>query len=211
MKQKKRVKKNLGKGKFSLNQFVYSNYKLSLKTLKDAKNYVWFATILFFSFILIGFLFPVFFQQQIYDFLKEIFKQTEGLDTWNMIRFIFMNNLKSSFFAIFCGVLFGIIPFAVLVANGYVIGFVVNKTVASEGALVLWRLLPHGIFELPAVLISIGVGLRLGMFLFVYKEKNKLREFGKWLIDSLRVFIFIVVPLLVIAAIIEGSLIIFLG
>jgi len=211
MKQKKRAKKDLGKRKLGLNQFVYSNYKLSLKTLKDTKNYIWFATILFFCLALIGFLLPIFFQQQIYDLITELLKQTEGLDTWNMIRFIFINNLKSSFFAIFCGVLLGVIPFAVSAVNGYVLGFVANKTIAAEGVLVLWRLLPHGIFELPAVLISIGIGLRLGMFLFVYKEKNKLRELGKWLIDSLRVFIFIVIPLLVIAAIIEGSLMIFLG
>mgnify|MGYP001559694288 CR=1 FL=1 len=179
--------------------------------MKNAKNYIWFATILFFLLALIGFLFPIFFQQQIYDLIRELLKQTEGLNVWNMIRFIFINNLKSSFFAIFCGILFGIIPFAVLVINGYVLGFVANKTIASEGALILWRLFPHGIFELPAVLISIGIGLRLGMFLFVYKEKNKLREFGKWLIDSLRVFVLIIIPLLVIAAIIEGSLMIFLG
>lgn len=206
MKQKKIIKKE----KFGLNEFISSNYKASLKYLKDTKNYIWFATILFFCLALIGGLFPIFFQQQIFDLIRELLEQTEGLDVWNMIRFIFINNLKSSFFAIFCGVLFGIVPFAVSVANGYVLGFVASKTIASEGTLVLWRLLPHGIFELPAVLISIGMGLRLGMFLFAYKEKDKLREFGKWLTDSLRVFIFIVIPLLALAAIIEGSLIIFL-
>ncbi len=203
---KKRTKKNLGKRRFSLNEFIYSNYKLSLKTLKNTKNYIWFVSILFILFVLLGFIFPVFFQQQILDLIRDLLKKTEGLDVWNMIRFIFINNLKSSFFAIFCGVLFGIIPLAVSVVNGYVLGFVANRTIQSEGYLVLWRLLPHGIFELPAVLISIGIGLRLGMFLFIYKGKDKLKEFGKWLLDGLRVFVFIVIPLLVLAAIIEGVL-----
>ncbi|MDD5191731.1 MAG: stage II sporulation protein M [Candidatus Nanoarchaeia archaeon] len=208
---KKRLRKNPGKGKFSLKEFVYSNYKLSLKTLKDTKNYIWVSCIIFFLFALIGFFFPVFFQQQILNLIRDLLKQTEGLDVWNMIRFIFVNNLKSSFFAIFCGIFFGIIPFAVSLVNGYVLGFVANKTIIAEGYLVLWRLFPHGIFELPAVLVSIGIGLRLGMFLFIYKGKNKLNEFGSWLIDALRVFIFIVVPLLILAAIIEGVLIIVLG
>lgn len=208
---KKRTKKSLGKSRFSLKEFIYLNYKLSLKTLKDTKNYIWFVSILFVLFISLGFLFPIFFQQQIYDLIRELLKQTEGLDVWNMIRFIFINNLKSSFFAVFCGVLFGIVPIAVSVVNGYVLGFVANKTIASEGYLVLWRLFPHGIFELPAVLISVGIGLRLGMFLFIYREKDKLREFGKWLLDGLRVFVFIVIPLLILAAIIEGGLIILLG
>lgn len=204
---KKRVIK---KEKLSLNEFVYSNYKISLKCLKDAKNYIWFSAISFFCLSLTGFLFPIFFQQQIFGLIKDLLIQTDGLDVWNMIRFIFINNLKSSLFAIFCGVFFGVIPFAVLIVNGYVLGFVANKTTASEGFFVLWRLFPHGIFELPAVLISIAIGLKLGMFLFVYKGKNKLRELGKWLLNGLRIFVFIIVPLLVIASIIEGCLIVFL-
>lgn len=209
---KKRVKKNLVKRKkFSLTEFIYSNYKISLKYLKDLKNYIWFSCILFFCLAIIGFLFPIFFQQQIFSVIRDLLAQTEGLDVWSMIRFIFINNLKSSFFAIFCGVFFGIIPAAVSIVNGYVLGFVANKTIATEGYLVLWRLFPHGIFELPAVLISVAIGLRLGMFLFIYKGKNRLVELGRWLLDSLRVFVFIIIPLLVIAAIIEGCLIIFLG
>lgn len=267
-----------------INEYIYSNYKLSLKTLKNAKNYIWVAIILFFSFALIGFLFPVFFQEQIFGIIKELIKQTEGLDTWNMIRFIFINNLKSSFFAIFCGVLFGLIPLSILVINGYFLGFVANKIIASEGVLVLWRLFPHGIFELPAVLISIGFGLRLGMFWFAAKNKSRallafittifcfliifgvtttlfkfpflegfqnnmnnlrgtvlsavlaiflisfifsffvglrilskddkklvIKDVLSKLQNGLRVFIFIIIPLLVLAAIIEGILIIVLG
>ena len=132
MNMKKRKAKNSGKRKIGLTEFIYFNYKISLKSLKDAKNYIWFATILFFCIALIGFLFPVFFQQQIYDLIKELLQQTEGLDIWNMIRFIFINNLKSGFFALFCGILLGIVPFAVLVVNGYVLGFVANKTIASK-------------------------------------------------------------------------------
>jgi stage II sporulation protein M len=66
-------------------------------------------------------------------------------------------------------VFFAITPLVVLVVNGYVLGFVANKSVGSQGILVLWRLMPHGIFEIPAIIISIAVGIRLGMFLFVYK------------------------------------------
>ena len=203
---KKRAKKNLGKRRFSLKDFIYLNYKLSLKTLKDTKNYIWFVSILFFLFVLLGFILPLFFQQQILELIRELLKQTEGLDIWNMIRFIFINNLKSSFFAIFCGVLFGIVPVAISVVNGYVLGFVANKTIASEGYLVLWRLFPHGIFELPAVFISLGLGLRIGMMMF---QHIKFKSFKNYLYEFARIFIFVVIPLLIIAAIIEGSLISF--
>jgi len=192
------------------NEFMYGNFKTSLKYIKGIKNYIWFASILFFSIALFGFMLPVFFQGQIVDLIKELILKTEGLDTLNLIRFIFINNLKSSFFAMLLGIFFGFIPLVITVVNGYVLGFVMNKTVLSQGYLVLWRLLPHGIFEIPAVLISVALGLKLGSFLFVSKNRNW-REFWNWLKDCIRVFVFIVIPLLVIAGIIEGILIVFLG
>jgi len=190
-----------------INKFVYANFKLSLKYVKDIKNYIWFSFILFFGVGIFGYFFPVLFEEQILNLIKEIIAQTEGLDMVGLIRFIFLNNLRSSFFAMLLGIFFGIIPFFVLIVNGYVLGFVASKTVVSEGFSILWKLLPHGIFELPAVLISVAIGLRLGMFLFVYEGRRKWKEFKRWLVDAFRVFLFIIIPLLVIAAMIEGVLI----
>ena len=191
-------------------EFVYKNFKQGLNYLRRLKSYIWFSSLLFFCLALIGFMLPIFFQEQILNLIKDLISRTEGLDTLNLIRFIFINNLKSSFFAMFFGIFFGIIPLIITVVNGYVLGFVANKTVSGEGYLILWRLLPHGIFELPAVLISVALGLKLGSFLFISKNKNW-KEFWEWLKDCFRVFVFIVIPLLVIAGIIEGFLIIFLG
>lgn len=201
MKPKKKVKK-----KFNLSEFVYGNFNLSLNYIKKVKNYIWFSLVLFSVIGLIGYLFPIFFEKQITDLIKEIIRQTEGLDILNLIRFIFINNLISSFFAVIFGIFLGIVPFFVLVINGYILGFVANKTISGQGFSVLWRLIPHGIFELPAVIISIGLGLRLGSFLFVSKKRDW-QEFRKWLIDVFRVFVFVIIPLLIIAAIIEGVLI----
>lgn len=190
-----------------INKLIYENFKLSLRYLKEIKNYIWFSLILFFGVGIFGYLFPVFFVEEILNLIKEIIAKTGGLGGIGLVRFIFLNNLKSSFFAMLFGVFFGIVPFIVIIVNGYVLGFVANNAVASEGVFVLWRLLPHGIFELPAVLISVAVGLRLGMFLFVYRGGGKWEEFKNWLKDAFRVFLFIIVPLLVVAAIIEGILI----
>lgn len=193
-----------------IDEFFYSNFKLSLSYVKGIRNYIWFASLVFFCFALIGLLLPIFFQEQIFELISELIQQTEGLDTLNLIRFIFINNLRSSFFALFLGIFFGLIPLIITVVNGYVLGFVANKTILSEGPLVLWRLLPHGIFEIPAVMISIALGLKLGSFIFVSEDKSW-KELGTWLIDMFRVFVFIIVPLLVVAGIIEGFLIVVLG
>ena len=96
--------------------------------------------------------------------------------------------------------------FAIL--NGYLVGFVASMAVGSGGVIVLWRILPHGIFELPAVFISLGLGLKFGTFIF---QKKILESFRRFLWNSLRVFLLIVLPLLIIAAIIEGCLIFIAG
>lgn len=93
------------------------------------------------------------------------------------------------------GILLGILPFLALVVNGYVLGFVANQAIAIDGIFVLWRLLPHGIFEIPAILISTALGIRLG---------TDLKNIKKNFISSIRIFLLIVIPLLVIAGLIEG-------
>ena len=118
-----------------------------------------------------------------------------------------INNLKSSFFAMIFGVIFGIYSILTIVANGYVLGFVSAEAVKFEGVLTLLNLLPHGIFELPAIFLSVGLGIKLGSFIFREKKKTVFKDY---LLNSLRVFLLIIIPLLIIAAVIEGSLISFL-
>ena len=115
-----------------------------------------------------------------------------------------MNNIQSSFLGVLYGVVFGIFPVVSAMVNGYLLGFVAAKSVEVEGVFILWRLFPHGIFELPALFLSLGLGLKLGSFLF---QKNKIESLKDYLINSLRVFVLVIIPLLIIAAVIEGILI----
>jgi stage II sporulation protein M len=176
------------------------------KYLTQSKNFIYASVILFFAFALIGFIFPTpdVLTKQLLEFIKEIVSKTEGLSALGLIRFIFLNNIMSAFFGLFFGIFFGLYPFFSSALNGYVLGFVGNIVASEESIFSLWRLLPHGIFELPAIFISFGLGLKLGVFLFQKDIKKYLREN---LINSFKVFIFVVLPLLVIAAIVEGILI----
>ena len=98
------------------------------------------------------------------------------------------------------GVLFGIFPIMICVVNGYLLGFVASEAVAAEGLFTMWRIFPHGIFELPAVIFSIGIGIKIGMSVFDGKVKYNFKE-------GLRFFVFVVLPLLVVAGVIEGILV----
>jgi len=181
-------------------------YKKSWDYLKHSKNFIYVIIIIFFFFTLIGFFIsvPDSLKSQILKFITELLEKTQGMSQMELIKFIFFNNLQSSFYGIIFGFLIGIFPIIATIANGYLLGFVASISVENGGILSLWKLLPHGIFELPAVFISLGLGLKFGMFIF---QKKKLESLKNYLINSLRVFLLIVVPLLIIAAIIEGSLI----
>jgi len=184
-------------------------YIESWRYLKESKNFIYVAIGIFVaSFILAFFISPSeTLLNYILGFIQELLEKTQGMSTTKLIGFIFLNNFQSSFFGMVLGVVLGVFPVLALIANGYILGFVSSLTIVEQGAFSLWRILPHGIFELPAIFISLGLGLKLGSFVF---EKNKFETFKNFLRSSLRVFLFIVIPLLIIAGIIEGILISFL-
>jgi len=201
----KRKSAKRGKKEFSISQW----YKESWEYIKDSKRFIYVIAGIFFLFFLIGFFIPA--PESIYngimDFIKNLLQTTQDMSQIDMIGFIIYNNIQSTFLAIVFGVVFGIFPLMDAVANGYMLGFVSSLSVTNSGWVSLLKILPHGIFELPAVFIALGLGLRTGMFIF---RKKKLEAFKEYAINSLKVFFLIVVPLLIIAGIIEGTLILLL-
>lgn len=196
------------KGYKSRGNFLKENYRKSCQYLKESRVFIYAAVFSFLFFVFIGAFVPApeIIEMRILEFIEELLKMTEGLSQWELVRFILLNNVQSAFFGMIFGVILGIFSLITAVANGYLLGFVSIRAVNADGILALWRLFPHGIFELPALFVSVGLGLKLGSFIF---RKNKWNSLKNYLAESLRVFIFIVIPFLVLAAIIEGNLIFF--
>ncbi|MEX0920464.1 MAG: stage II sporulation protein M [Candidatus Pacearchaeota archaeon] len=247
MVNKKRKKGMLGKGRTN-NNFLKKNYSQSWSFVKESKNFVYVAIGIFLLFVAVGFFVPppADIEQKILEFVQELFLKTEGMSQGELINFIFFNNLQASFFGMILGIALGVYPLASTILNGYIVGYVSSLSVGAAGFSTLLNLVPHGIFELPALFISLGLGLLLGyhsiLFLYEFIRYHQ-REVPLWLliillillpilfliisfiidrnnkkfsedmvtsiINSLRVFAFIVLPLLIVAAIIEGSLIFF--
>jgi len=193
------MKKNKKKG-------IKKYYEEVFDFLKESKNYIYFSVLIFLIFSFIGFFFPVpeSIQKIIMNFIEELLSKTQEMSYGGLTWFIFLNNIQSSFFGMIYGIFFGIFPIVTSIANGYLLGFVASEAVRSNGISVLWRLLPHGIFELPALFISLGLGIKLGSFVL---KKNKIKTLKVYFVKSVKTFLLVVVPLLIIAAIIEGILI----
>ena len=116
---------------------------------------------------------------------------------------IFLKNLLASATAMLLGLGLGIVPMIVATTNGFLLGIVSYSAVEQKGWLYLAAgILPHGIIELPVVLLSIAIGLRLGhmLALSLLKESSDLSGEMRVAIHFLLRWI---MPLLLLAAAIE--------
>jgi stage II sporulation protein M len=102
----------------------------------------------------------------------------------------------------------GILPIVAVGFNGFLLGALYRHTAGIAG---YWRatltVLPHGIFEFPALLIAASYGLWLGMSVLRRlrgKESLPIRGQVK---HALRRYFAVVFPLLIVAAAIETALI----
>ncbi len=183
-------------------------YKECWGFLKENLNYVITAFFIFVFFGLVGFIFPVFFEKEISVLIEKMVAMFDGVGLLETILKIFLNNLKASSLMILFGGVLGLLPLIAAISNGYILGFVARRAVSSEGIFILWKLFPHGIFELPAVILSIGIGLKLGVDIL---KKDGWKFFKKDFLKAMKFFLFVVVPLLIVAGIIEGVLVWGLG
>ncbi len=178
----------------------------SWKFICEKRKFVFIPMFVFFTGSLIGFIQADILGEYFKELIKEIAPQSEGLDFIQMFWFIFSNNIASSFMAMILGMFFGVFPLFNALFNGALLGYVYSEVSGVAGFGIIWRLLPHGIFELPAVFISLGLGIYIGSTIF-YPERKK--NFILKIKESIKVFLTIVFSLLVIAAIIESFLISF--
>ena len=184
--------------------FFERQYSKCYDFLKESSDYVVVVMGIMAAFFIIGFAFPVFYVEEIIKWVSIVMLEMEGLGAFGMVGFIFWNNLQAGFISILFGSLAGIFPVFSSAMNGYLIGFVSRHAVEANGIGVLWRLVPHGIFEIPAILFSMGIGLKLGVDIFTKKGRE---SWKKDFVEAMRFFVFVVFPLLLVAGLIEGILI----
>ena len=131
-----------------------------------------------------------------------------------MIYTIFLNNLFAAIRMVLFGIFFGVFPIIALLTNGIVIGYFLKKSILPNGLLVfLTGILPHGIIEIPEIIIAAAYVMKLG-FSFIKllagvfnKEKQRNNIVGlKETIRQIPTVLVGLTLLLFVAAIIESTL-----
>jgi uncharacterized membrane protein SpoIIM required for sporulation len=143
--------------------------------------------------------------------LTERFEQSTGLlEMTNNFSagYIFSHNMRAVGLILLAGLFsFSVLGMLVYIVNLSSIGVVIGIFQLlgySPGILVLYGLLPHGIFEIPALLLASSAMLRIGVVLVTPQVG---RSFGEVVLELLaewtKIAIGMVMPLLLIAALIE--------
>lgn len=116
---------------------------------------------------------------------------------------IFINNAIKALGLVFLGILLGLPPLLSIGLNGFILGGFSSALESVNG----WRyviagFVPHGVIEIPVILLATALGLTLGMeslkWLLRRESRVKLQ-----LSDCLKVYLRWILPGLAVAAIIE--------
>ncbi len=137
------------------------------------------------------------------EMFRESFGWIKTLSPIVIMLLIFLNNALKSFLALVLGVGLGVVPVLFVAGNGIIVGMLANIIARQNGVLfVIAALVPHGIIEVPMILISAGIGLRLGHKMYPSLLGFK-TDINKELRKGIGFYIRFVLPLLFVAAMIE--------
>jgi stage II sporulation protein M len=175
-----------------------------MKMRGQVKRTFAFMTGLFFLFtflgIVIAYASPSFAESFLKMIIKELLEKINPDSTgFSLFIRIFLNNAQVATMAYVLGVFFGIVPVIIVAFNGLMLGVFVTYFVRSGVISIreaILGILPHGIIEIPAILLAATSGVLL--------YKALLRGWGtRMALESLKLYA-ISVGMLLLAAFIEA-------
>jgi stage II sporulation protein M len=170
---------------------IANHYRQIWRDLHEARKYIYAAIGIFAAGIIVAILIPSLGKSVISEFV-DYFKTFQNKTTLALLNAIFLKNAASAFFAIVCGFLLGLVPIFGAAFNGIAVGAVLKLNPLS-----FLTIIPHGLFELPAIFIAWGLGIWCAGGLF------HAPSIGFRIKRSLNIYLSVIVPLLIIAAIVE--------
>jgi stage II sporulation protein M len=120
--------------------------------------------------------------------------------------YILGNNLVAVTVMLLGAVSVGTLTVFALLLNGFVVGFVVELALREASALeVVLLIAPHGVLEIPAILLVAAIGLRFGHRTYRYLRGREKRLLTSREIKEAGVLYLAAVVLIVVAAWIEAN------
>jgi stage II sporulation protein M len=134
----------------------------------------------------------------------------QGLPGGTLFFLILFHNVTASLLILASGVLVGVVPVLAIGSNGFFLGVLYQEAARVAGvSSTALRVLPHGVFEIPALLISASYGLWLGVMVVRRMRGREHAPLGAHMKHAFRRYFAVVFPLLVVAGAVETALIVY--
>jgi len=129
--------------------------------------------------------------------------ESTGKLTILLFLLIFINNAIKALGIIFLGILLGLPPLLFIVLNGFILGGLGAVLESVNGwRYVMASFVPHGVIEIPVILLAAALGLTVGMESLKWLVRRESRV-KLQLSNGLKVYVRWILPGLAVAAIIE--------
>lgn len=176
--------------------------------LRANRVYLWIALAIFVCGWVVGELFPDALLQVLrpsLERLKTIADQAQAKNSGVYTSSLILgNNLRACVTMLLLGV-FACIPTGVtLLLNGLMVGVMIGSTHEHAVGLVVFGILPHGVFEISAIFIAAAFGMKLGRVVLVPLREMTRWQSLKYVGREIRSVSWFVLLLLVVAASVEG-------
>jgi stage II sporulation protein M len=143
--------------------------------LREGTYFILLATIIFVLGSWVGYVFNDLFEALVGLVLEQLKEIKELLDekqsSYYTAWFIFQNNTKAAFMMIGLGTILFFLPMITLFVNGLAIGYLLKIAALNDMSpidMLIFGILPHGVLELPAILVAGGIGIFLGVRLWTW-------------------------------------------
>lgn len=183
------------------------------KIINDAKTYVyrirkciWASLLLFIVAVGAGFWTTQHYPQEMGAYLEEVqafFSSMQSPSPWGTFLLIFQNNTEAMLTVVLLGVFAGLFSLTFLLMNGFVVGvFLYLYYLQGMLPVFILGIVPHGIVEIPAMLISAAIGFRIGVAVIrkIFRQKESLTY---ELAEGIKFTVLFIIPALALAALIE--------
>ena len=163
-------------------------------------------SVLFLFMVLSGYEFALENPELANELINSLFSQFEftiKLPHYLLFLLIFLNNSIKSFLAVVLGIVFAIPPLFFIVSNGALLGIVIGAKSSEVGlAKVLLLIIPHGVIEIPALILSASYGVEVGLAA-IKKLLGRDVDVSEVLVEKIKKYFKVVLPMLLVAALIE--------
>lgn len=152
-------------------------------------------------------------QEKVMGEIQNLFEDkgfSNDMSGLEMMVTLFINNSTVSATALLFGLIpIVVIPYWVVLTNGAVLGLVLSITESMGSStleMLVFGILPHGVTELGAILLSAGMGSFVSITLVKKIFKKSTMPFKELMMMTGKTFMVLVIPLLLISAVIESFL-----